>query len=92
MAVQPANDTANNSETKNDPTLNARRLLAWGLSAALGLGLSAFVMVVVLGAPLMDTFLLSFVEVPTVIMAAIPATFFFLIWIDVFMGTGILPD
>ncbi len=83
-------DTEN--EAKPDPTLVSRRILCWVLSALAG-GLSVAVgILLILKTSLTATVPISFVDVPLLPLAAIPATLFFMIWFDVLLKTRILND
>jgi hypothetical protein len=89
--VQATNESA---EVKRDPTLGLRRLVAFILSFGLGVGVSLLVEVLYLKVPAFTaSFPIAFIpEVPLWPLAGLSMGFFFLIWIDYFMGTGILPD
>lgn len=89
---QPTPAAANTpAEAPADTTLSARRLLVWVLAFVIGGVVSALVMVGT-RIPLDATLLLSFINIPFLPLVAIPAGFFFVIWIDYFMGTKIVPD
>ena len=82
----------------NDPTLGVRRLLAWVIAFALG-GVATvvgfYVFPAVFGKPPvpLDALLpISVLNIPLLPLTALPFGLFFLIWIDYFMGTKILPD
>jgi hypothetical protein len=82
---------ATQEQGKADPTLGPRRLLVMAISAVLGV-VSTALGLLAIRAPLDATFLVAFVELPVIVLAAIPMYFFFLIWVDYFMGTKIVPD
>ncbi|HVO72047.1 MAG TPA: hypothetical protein VMT24_18485 [Aggregatilineaceae bacterium] len=84
--------TTNLPEAQTDRTLTTRRVIAFGLAIALGLITSALGILLILKAGLDATVPISFVEIPLLPLAALPLTFFFLIWVDYFMKTNILPD
>lgn len=88
-AGQPDAESA--SEGRKDPTLNARRLLVWGLSFVTGVVVTALGMLAT-RIPLDATLPISFLQIPMLPLTAIPAGLFFVIILDVFMGTRILPD
>jgi hypothetical protein len=89
--VQTTNGSA---EEKRDPTLRLRRLVAFILSFALGALTVALLEIFVLKVPAFSaSFPIAFIpEVPLWPLVTLSMGFFFLIWIDYFMGTGILPD
>jgi hypothetical protein len=87
--VQTTNGT---TEPERDSTLRARRLLAFVISFALGGIVVALVILFYLKTGLGATFPISTVEVPLWPLATLPMGLFFLIWIDYFMGTGIVVD
>ncbi|CAG0974450.1 hypothetical protein ANRL4_01481 [Anaerolineae bacterium] len=93
-----APSSASPQEEKQDPTLNARRLLVWVVAFGVGAVISAvlfYVFPALFGKPSipLDARLpISFVEVPLLPLCALPMGFFLVIWLDYFMGTQILPD
>ena len=87
--VQTTNGT---TEPQRDPTLTARRLLAFVISFALGGVVVALAILFYLKTGLDATFPISTVEIPLLPIAALPMGLFFLIWIDYFMGTKIVVD
>jgi hypothetical protein len=96
-AQQPPAD-AGTATPKQDPTLRARQLLAWVISFAVGgIGSAAgfYILPGIFGKPIIPLTArlpISFVEIPLLPLAALPAGLFVLIWVDYFMGTKILPD
>ena len=81
------------TEPAKDPTLGARRVVAFILSFALGFGVVGAGIILILHTGLGASFPMAFIpNVPLLPMAGLPAGFFFLIWVDFFMGTKILPD
>ncbi len=81
------------AEPKNDPTLGPRRVVAFILAFALGFGTISAGIILFLHTGLGASFPMAFIpNVPLLPMAGIPMGFFFLIWVDFFMGTRILPD
>jgi hypothetical protein len=87
--VQPGNGTA---EPTQDRTLTARRALVFVLSFALGAIVVALGIIFYLRTGLDATFPISSVEVPLWPIATLPMGFFFMIWLDYFMGTKIVVD
>lgn len=87
--VQPSNGAA---ESTNDRTLAARRALVFVLSFALGAIVVALGILLVLKRGLDATFPISTVEVNLFAISTLPMGFFFLIWLDYFMGTKIVVD
>ena len=87
-------DVPNNSEAAtNDSSLVARRIVAFIVSFALGGAAVAAGMIFYLKTDLSASFPMAFIpNVPLFLVAGIPAGFFFLIWVDYFMGTKIIPD
>jgi hypothetical protein len=75
-----------------DPTLTARRIAAFVIAFALGLGTVGLGMIFVLKTTLGATVPLSFLELPLLPLAGLPLGFFFLIWVDYFMHTKLIPD
>ncbi len=87
--VQPTNGTA---EPERDSTLRARRILAVVLSFVLGGVVVALLILFFLKTDLGATFPISTIELPLLPVATLPMALLFLIWIDYFMGTGIVVD
>ena len=87
-------DVPNTSEsTSNDPSLVGRRIVAFIISFALGGIVVALGIIFFLKTDLSASFPMAFIpNVPLFLVAGIPAGFFFLIWVDYFMGTKIIPD
>ena len=80
-------------EASNDPTLGPRRVVAFILAFALGFGSIAAGIILILHTGLNASFPMAFIpNVPLLPVAGLPMGFFFLIWVDFFMGTKILPD
>jgi len=80
-------------------SLTIRRILVWVISHALGLG--AGYLIITVGFDLLPLF--SSIQIPQgvtieeygilyFLFTAVPIGFIFLIWIDAFMDTRILPD
>ena len=89
MSDVPSTD--NTSESKPDSTLGTRRLVAFIISIVLGTATIGIGQIVLLKTNLAASFPIAFIpEVPLLPLAAIPMSFFFLIWIDYFMGTKIV--
>jgi hypothetical protein len=86
--------TTNDSAQARDNGLNARRVVAFVLAFGIGLLLTEVFEVAVLKVPAFTaSFPIAFLpEVHLWYTAGSSLGFFFLIWIDYFMGTGILPD
>jgi hypothetical protein len=86
--------TTQTSEPKRDTGLIARRTIAFIIAFVLGFGIVLVLEPVILKVPpTTASFPLAFLpEVPLWIVAGVSLGFFFLIWVDYFMGTGILPD
>lgn len=95
-AVAP--EASTEDSTANDRTLQLRRILAWGIAAVVGLVLTAgghYLFPALFGkppVPLNDVLLISFVNIPLIVLTFLPMWLFTLIWVDYFMGTKILPD
>lgn len=87
--TQPAPESSESA--RPDPTLGPRRLLVWVIAFAIGSVATALGMIAT-DIPLDETLPISFLYIPLLPLAAIPAGFFFLIWVDYFMGTQIVPD
>ena len=84
---------ASNTETTNDPSLAGRRIVAFIISFALGAAVVAAGIIFYLKTGLDASFPMAFIpNVPLLLVAGVPAGFFFLIWVDYFMGTKIIPD
>lgn len=85
-------------EEKQDPTLGARRLLVLILSLILGVAGTAGGMYgfpVLFGKapmPIDAQVPISVLEIPLLLLGAIPFGLFFMIWLDYFMGTKIVRD
>jgi len=81
-----------------DPTLGARRLLVVVISFAVGFALSAagFVVFPALfnkpAVPFDALLPISILNVPLLPLTTLPVGLLFMIWIDYFMGTKIVPD
>lgn len=90
-AGQPGAESSSEAGERKDPTLNARRLLVWGLSFVLGVAATGLAMLAT-RIPLDGTLPISFLNIPMLPLAAIPAGLFFVIILDIFMGTRIVPD
>ena len=87
QAVEPT------PEASNDPTLGPRRVVAFVLSFALGFGTIAAGIILILHTGLGASFPMAFIpNVPLLPIAGVPMGFFFLIWVDFFMGTKIVPN
>jgi hypothetical protein len=86
--------TNQTSEPRRDSGLRARRVVAFVISIVLGFGIVVALEPIVLKVPSFTaSFPLAFLpEVPLWLVAGVSLGFFFLIWVDYFMGTGILPD
>jgi hypothetical protein len=93
MSNNPAPATPNaDAETKVDPTLLPRRVLTWVVAALLGGTTVALGIKFILHTEITATVPLSFLEVPLLPLAAIPMTFFFVIWLDILFGARIVND
>jgi hypothetical protein len=92
MTDKPAETAAPETETKPDSTLRVRKLVTWVLAALIGGSLIAFGIKFFLKTEITATVPISFLEVPLLPLAAIPMTFFFMIWIDKLLKTGIVND
>ncbi|MEP7285330.1 MAG: hypothetical protein ABI947_06135 [Chloroflexota bacterium] len=91
MSNVPSTD--NSSESTQDSTLGTRRLVAFIISIVLGTATIGIGEIVLLHTNLAAAFPIAFIpEVPLLPLASIPMSFFFLIWIDYFMGTKIVVD
>lgn len=91
--------TAEVAETeKRDTTLGVRRLLVLVISFGLGTLVSLaglWVFPALFGKPTMPldaAVPISVLNIPLVPLAALPLGLFFMIWVDYFMGTKIVPD
>lgn len=79
--------------TSNDSSLVARRIVAFIISFVLGFAVVGAGIITFLKTDIWASFPMAFIpNVPLFIVAGIPAGFFFLIWVDYFMGTKIIPD
>ena len=89
--VQTTNDS---SQETRDGSLTPRRIVAFVLAFGIGLLLTEIFEVAVLKVPPFSaSFPIAFLpEVHLWYTAGSSLGFFFLIWVDYFMGTGILPD
>jgi hypothetical protein len=87
--VQPNNGAA---EATDDRTLGPRRALVVVLSFALGAIVVALGILFFLKTGLDATFPISSVEIPLWPIATLPMGFFFMIWLDYFMGTRMVVD
>lgn len=77
----------------NDPSLVGRRIVAFIISFALGTAVVGLLIIFYLKTGLDASFPIAFIpNVPLLPLAALPTGFFFLIWVDYFMGTKIIPD
>jgi hypothetical protein len=87
-------DVPNSSDAPaNDPSLVGRRIVAFIISFALGGLVVALGIIFFLKTDLSASFPMAFIpNVPLFLVAGVPAGFFFLIWVDYFMGTKIIPD
>ena len=87
-------DLPANTEATSDPSLGPRRLVAFIIAFVLGGVVIAVAIRIFLNAdPFTATFPIAFLnDVPLLPLAALPMGFFFLIWLDYFMGTKIIPD
>ncbi len=85
-------DVQNTETVNNDPSLVGRRIVAFIISFALAAAVVAAGIIFYLKTDLTASFPMAFVNVPLLPIAALPAGFFFLIWVDYFMGTKIIPD
>lgn len=90
-AGQPGAESSSEAGERKDPTLNARRLLVWGLGFVTGVVVTALAMLAT-RIPLDGTLPISFLNIPMLPLTAIPAGLFFVIILDMFMGTRIVPD
>lgn len=90
-AGQPGAESSSETGERRDPTLNARRLLVWGLGLVTGVVVTALGMLAT-RIPLDAALPISFLNIPMLPLAAIPAGLFFVIILDIFMGTRIVPD
>lgn len=81
-------------ENQRDRTLGIRRFVAFVISFALGIAVSVVAEVLYLKVPAFTaSFPIAFIpEVPLWPLSGLSMGFFFLIWVDFFMGTRILPD
>ena len=87
-SVQPTSE----AQTSADPTLTARRILAFAIAIALGFVTIGAGIILILKTGLDATVPISFVEIPLLPLAAFPMAMFFLIWVDYFMKTKIVVD
>lgn len=75
-------------------SLTVRRLLVWGISFALGFVVTYLIIVV--GFPIVKPesagITLEQYGFGYFIVSYIPIALIFVVWLDAFMGTGILPD
>ncbi|HLY24953.1 MAG TPA: hypothetical protein VKQ72_01350 [Aggregatilineales bacterium] len=92
MSDVPSTNVQNQEQPK-DRSLGARRIVAFVISFALGAAVVAAVIIFYLKAPLDAGFAIAFInDVPLWPLATLPMGLFFLIWVDYFMGTGIVVD
>ena len=87
--VQTGNGAA---DANADRTLGPRRALVVVISFVLGAIVVALGIIFFLKTGLDATFPISSVEVPLLPLATLPMAFFFMIWLDYFMGTKIVVD
>ena len=95
MSDTPANKGTTAPETaSDDPSLGPRRLVAFIISFVLGVAVVELLEVTYLRVPAFTaSFPIAFLpEVPLWPLAGLSMGFFFLIWVDFFMGTRIIPD
>ena len=87
-------DLPANTEPAADPSLGPRRLVAFIIAFVLGAVVIGVAIRIFLNAdPITATFPIAFLnDVPLLPLATLPMGFFFLIWLDYFMGTKIIPD
>ncbi len=90
--MSDAQQTSTTPETQ-DSGLGPRRVVAFILSIILGTAVTAVAIITLMRTDLNASFPIAFINnVPLLPLGAIPMSLFFLIWIDFFMGTRILPD
>jgi len=81
------------TDQSQDRSLALRRLIAFIISFILGFIVVALLTIFYLKAGLDASFPIAFIpDVPLVPLATLPMGLFFLIWVDYFMGTGIVVD
>jgi hypothetical protein len=82
-----------NSDQPQDRSLGLRRLIAFIIAFILGFVSVSLVTIFYLKTGLDASFPIAFIpDVPLVPLATLPMGLFFLIWVDYFMGTGIVVD
>jgi hypothetical protein len=92
MSNSPVTPATTDGENK-DASLGPRRLVAFIISFGLGALIVSLLIIFYLKAGLDASFPMAFIpNVPLLPLATLPMGFFFLIWVDYFMGTKIIPD
>lgn len=90
--MSDAPQTPETSE-RQDSGLGARRVVAFVISTILGTAVTAVAIITLMRTDLSASFPIAFINnVPLLPLGALPMSLFFLIWVDYFMGTKILPD
>jgi hypothetical protein len=82
-----------NTDQPQDRSLGLRRLIAFIISFVLGGVVVGLLIIFYLKTGLDASFPIAFIpDVPLFPLATLPMGLFFLIWVDYFMGTGIVVD